>query len=88
MRFFFFGVISITTVVLLLSSLSNVLIDIYKKYNEKDELNEKLDVLREKEAELTIDVERMKDPEYVARYLREKFFYSKDGEYIIRIPEK
>ena len=30
----------------------------------------------------------MQDPEYIARYLREKYLYSKDGEDIIRIPEK
>ena len=30
----------------------------------------------------------MQDPEYIARYLREKYLYSKAGEYIIRIPEK
>ena len=49
---------------------------------------DKLVELQEEEKQLTIDVEKMQDPEYVGRYLREKYFYSKDGEYIIRIPEK
>ena len=44
-------------------------------------------VLKEKEQELSIDVEKLKDPEYVARYLREKFFYSKEDEYIIEADE-
>ena len=44
--------------------------------------------MKEKEQELSIDVEKMQDPEYVGRYLREKYFYSKNDEYIIRIPKK
>ena len=86
-RFLFFGVVSIVVVVTILSSLSGVIVDIYGKYNEKEELSNKLLSLKETEAKLTVDVERMNDPEYVARYLREKFFYSKEDEFIIRIPE-
>ena len=48
---------------------------------------EKLVALKEKEVELENDVNKLKDPEYLARYAREKYFYSKDGEYVIRIPE-
>ena len=86
-RFFLFGVSSVVFIVFLLTTISNIGVQIYRKYKEKDELDAQLLKLREEEAKLTVDVERMKDPEYVARYLREKFLYSKDGEYIIRIPE-
>ena len=43
--------------------------------------------LKEKEAELKVDVERLEDPDYVARYAREKYMYSKEGEIILRLPE-
>ena len=43
--------------------------------------------MKQKEEKLNSDVEKLKNPEYVARYLREKFLYSKEGEYIIRIPK-
>jgi len=86
-RFLFFGVASFAIIIVMFSSLSGVIVDIYGKYREKEMLNDRLLDLREKEAKLTVDVERMKDPEYVARYLREKFFYSKKDEFIIRIPE-
>ena len=33
------------------------------------------------------DIKKLKDPEYVARYAREKYMYSKDGELIIRLPD-
>ena len=43
--------------------------------------------LKEKEEELKVDVERLEDPDYVARYAREKYMYSKEGEIILRLPE-
>ena len=61
---------------------------ILDKYKEKDELNQNLIVLKEEEQKLTVDVERLQNPEYVGRYLREKFLYSKNDEYIIKIPSK
>ena len=36
---------------------------------------------------LEIDVKKLQDKEYVARYLKEKYFYSSDNEYIIRIQQ-
>lgn len=61
-------------------------IKIYNIYNEKKQLNIKLSELTEEEDKLKSEVEKLNDPEYIARYAREKFLYSKDGEYIIKIP--
>ncbi len=61
-------------------------LEIFNKYEEKDVLNEELNTLKEKEQELSTDVLKLQDPEYVARYLREKYYYSKSGEYIIKLP--
>ena len=63
-------------------------LEIAGKYKEKDELNEELEVLKEKETELSTDVLKLQDPEYIARYLREKYYYSKEGEYVIRFPKE
>ena len=54
--------------------------------NEKQALNDKLVTLKE-EDKLNSDIKKLKDPEYVARYAREKYMYSKDGELIIRLPD-
>ena len=62
--------------------------EIYDKYKEKTELEKKLAVLKKKEKELKLDASKLQNPDYVARYAREKYFYSKDGEYIIKIPEE
>ena len=34
---------------------------------------------------LETDVKKLQDPDYVAKYAREKYLYSKDGELIIKI---
>lgn len=60
--------------------------DISAKYKEKEELSKELVDLKEKEQKLSLDVEKLQDPEYVGRYLREKYLYSKSSEYIIRLP--
>lgn len=86
-RFLLFGVTCFTLSCFIVLSISNIWSQIYEKYIEKKELENRLANLQEEEANLTIDVEKMKDPEYIARYLREKYLYSKDGEIIIRIPK-
>lgn len=55
--------------------------------NEKQELRDKLVILKDEEDKLNADIKRLEDPEYIARYAREKYMYSKEGELIIRIPE-
>ena len=49
------------------------------------ELKEKLIALQAEEQELKIEIQKLKDPDYLARYARENYLYSKDGEYIIKI---
>ena len=54
---------------------------------EKQELGDKLVDLKDEEDILNSDIKKLQDPDYVARYAREKYMYSKDGEIIIRIPD-
>lgn len=61
---------------------------IIKIKEEQDVLENKFFVLKEQEEELNSDIKKLRDPEYVARYAREKYLYSKDGELIIRIPDE
>lgn len=41
--------------------------------------------LLEEQASLNSEVVKLQDPEYVARYAREKYMYTKDGETILKI---
>ena len=83
-----FGVLSIILVITICLTLFSVIIEIVDKYQEKNQLSTELIVLQEQEKELETDVKKLEDPEYLARYAREKYFYSKDGELILRIPEE
>ena len=49
------------------------------------ELEAKYAELLENKDVLEKDVIKLQDPDYVAKYAREKYLYSKDGELIIKI---
>ncbi len=87
-RLVIFGLGSLAIIILTTFTIGRYWIEIYDKYREKNELNDKLVSLKEKEAELRVDVNKLQDPDYIARYAREKYLYSKEGEFIIKIPEK
>ena len=61
------------------------LIKIKEKTDEKEILTKKLQELEEEEVILTDDVEKLKNPEYAARYAREKYLYSKMDEIILKL---
>ena len=52
-----------------------------------NELNANYTSLLEEEQSLNSEVNKLQDPDYVARYAREKYMYSLPDEVIIRIPE-
>ena len=68
----------------IISSVSN-LSKIRQKNIQKEQYVKKLEELKEEEKILSDDVEKLKNPEYAARYAREKYLYSKNGEKIIKI---
>ena len=88
LRFMFFGATSFLFIVYFFSLVVNVSLEIVGKYEEKANLNKELEILKEEEEELSTDVLKLQDPEYVGRYLREKYYYSKENEYIIKLPNE
>lgn len=54
---------------------------------EKKQLEDKLVSLNDEKEALEADVERLSDPDYIAKYVREKYLYSKEGELIIRMKD-
>ncbi len=69
-------------------TLSKVVFQIHDKKQEASELEDRLADLKDNEEKLESEINRLQDPEYLARYAREKYFYSKENELIIRIPDK
>lgn len=78
--FLFFGTIISTLGYTLVRNLYRV----NELKNELDDLKVEKEVLVEEEEALTADIKKLSDPLYVARYAREKYLYSKEGEIILR----
>lgn len=87
-RMLLLGLGSIAIIITMTLTIGKYWVEIFDKYKEKQELEEKLAELQAKEKELKLDANKLQDPDYIARYAREKYSYSKDGEFIIKIPEK
>lgn len=87
-RIFLFFVIFGTVIGYLSYNFFSNVDKIVKIKEETQVLKEKLVSLQDEEEVLNSDIKKLKDPEYVARYAREKYMYSKDGELIIRIPDE
>lgn len=68
-----------------LYSIGTIMKDVHSMRLEKKKLVSKLEDLKEEEEILKSEVNKLKDPVYIAKYAREKFLYSGDGEYIIRM---
>ena len=86
-RIFFLGFTSIFIIASTTFTIGKYWIEIYEKYQEKKSLEKELLSLKEKEEELAVDANKLQNPDYIARYAREKYLYSKDGEFILQIPE-
>ncbi len=85
-RMILLGVASIAIIIGTTYTIGKYWVEIYDKYQEKKELKHKLTNLKEKQEALQVDANKLQDPDYIARYAREKYSYSKDGEIILRIP--
>ena len=85
MRLSVFGTISLVIVFYFGFILFFHLYTIYDLSNEKKQLEEKYKNLQEEADELQIEINKLSNPEYLARYAREKYSYSKEGEYVIKM---
>ena len=85
-RLLVFGLFSVAIISFVLVSVYKIVNQIFEKYNEADELEKRLAALTIEEENLNNEINRLQNKDYLARYAREKYFYSKNGELIIRIP--
>lgn len=74
--------------------LSYLTVFIYNYWNqiltnekEKIRLTEEYEALLKTEDELNSEITKMQDPEYIAKYAREKYGYSKNDEVIIKVED-
>lgn len=80
-----FGTLSIIIIFYFLFILGFYVYRIYDLKKEKQLLEDNYTSLKTEEKELRNEIEKLQDPDYIARYARENYSYSKDGEYIIKL---
>ena len=83
-RFLTFVICIFVICISVISSFNNIS-KITEKQKEKKELTKKLENLKQEEKTLSDDVDKLKNKEYAARYAREKYLYSKNGEKVLKI---
>ena len=86
-RLLIFGTLSVIAIVYFIFSISFYTFNIYKLKKQETELNTKINDLKHNEKLLNTEIEKLKDNEYIARFARENYSYSKDGEIIIKIDD-
>lgn len=87
-RLAFFGVLSIALIVYFFTMLSIYAIRIYNLKSLEASLKADLIDLQAEEKDLKTEIDKLKDKEYLAKYARENYQYSKDGELVFQMPEE
>lgn len=62
-------------------------VNLYNLHKEEKKLNDKLTNLKGDAKYLKTEINKLQDKEYVARYARENYLYTKNGEYVIKIDD-
>ena len=70
----------------LLFTIGTTAVQLYKLHHEEKELKQELKELKGDSEELKTEINKLQDKDYVARYARENYLYTKDGEYVIKVP--
>ncbi len=87
-RILVFGPIAVFIIVYCAFTLVTTGMDLYKLKTEEKELTEKLSALKSDASDLKTEITKLQDKDYVARYARENYLYTKNGEYVIKTEEK
>ena len=82
------GPISIGIFCLTLITVLSYSYRINKLFNTKKELEERLAYLQESAENMSDEIVKLKDPEYIAKYARENYYYTKNGEYVLKVVEE
>ena len=87
-RLIVFGPIAVFIIVYCAFTLVTTATDLYTLKNEEKQLSNKLSTLKTNASDLKTEINKLQDKDYVARYARENYLYTKNGEYVIKTEEK
>lgn len=79
------GTLSIVAIIYFCFTLCYHAYSIYDLRKNKQDLENKYSILKEEAEDLQLEINKLNDPDYLARFAREKYSYSKEGEYIIKL---
>ena len=84
-RLMTFGIVSIFAIGYFCFTLIGYIYNYVSLKNEENNLKNELLFLQDEKASLKVEIQKLNDPAYVIRYAKEKFLYSTDGEYVIKL---
>jgi len=84
-RLMTFGIVSIFAIGYFCFTLIGYIYNYVSLRNEENNLKNELLFLQDEKASLKVEIQKLNDPAYVIRYAKEKFLYSTDGEYVIKL---
>jgi cell division protein FtsB len=87
-RLFFLRPICLLGIFLVISFFAVNMYDIYKLNKEKAKKEAEYVELQEESEYLKNEIVKLRDPEYLAKFARENYSYSKNGEIVIQMQEK
>ncbi len=85
-RVFLIIIIAVAITLTIIVNVVRIWFQIIENNREENFLRQEMLRLQEEEGYLRVEVEKLQNPDYVARYAREKYLYSRDGEFTIKIP--
>ena len=86
-RLLFFGPLAVFVIAYSLFTFVTTSINLYNLHREEKMLNKKLAGLKADANSLKNEINKLQDKEYIARYARENYLYTKNGEYVIKLDE-
>ena len=87
-RLTFLGPILLGIVIFCIFTIFSYAYQIHQLKIEEQKLESKLENLQTEERELSSEIIKLKDPDYIAKYARENYLYSMEGENVIKIEDK
>ena len=86
-RLFIISSLIVILMVMLVQSVAKDWTKIMDNNKQIKQLTEEYNELLAEEEKLASDVTKLQDSDYIARYAKEKFLYSEDGDTIIRMDD-
>ena len=86
-RLFVISTMIVVLLVMLINSVASDWSEIMDNNHQIKQLTDEYNDLMAEEEKLQSDVTKLQDSDYIARYAKEKYLYSQEGDTIIRMDE-